>query len=89
MLSGALPASSWLVALAIKLYLKMPYEEPAGRKRSKFRPESKSRPERIPVMSNHLSTRHGRACPGHPDYLAPSRMIEFAATSKAMTRLMC
>jgi hypothetical protein len=26
--------------------------------------------ERIPFISNHRSTRGGRACPGHPDYLA-------------------
>jgi hypothetical protein len=29
---------------------------------------------------------HGRACPGHPDYLAPSLMIGVAGTSPAMTR---
>jgi hypothetical protein len=38
-------------------------------------------------MLNHLSIRRGRACPGHPDYLASSLMIEVAGTSPAMTRL--
>jgi hypothetical protein len=37
-------------------------------------------------MLSHLSTRHGRACPGHPDDLASSLMIGVAETSPAMTR---
>jgi hypothetical protein len=42
--------------------------------------------ERTMVMLSHLSTHHGWACPGHPDYLASSLMIVVAGTSPAMTR---
>jgi hypothetical protein len=36
--------------------------------------------------SSHLSTRHGRACPGHPDDWLSASTIEVAGTSPAMTR---
>ncbi len=38
-------------------------------------------------MLNHLSTRHGRACPGHPDYLAPGLMIGVTGDISAFTRV--